>query len=170
MFVIFAIQMDYLISHITTKLKLGIYLKKVGILILLTTIIINVRNRYTIMHKIHETGGRGYSSNQLNELAYDALDRKSEGTKEIYLFPEKGFYTNFSYLTHNEIPYWVCDVNEQDIKYFQNKGYEKFVICYWDSNNAEKYRQALKKTVSGELHEKVYYQRDGEAAFYMISS
>ena len=170
MFLIFGIQLDYIFRNIRTTPKLEIYLKKAGILLLLVCMIINIGNKYAIIHQIEKTGGRGYCTHQLNELAYEALDRKTEGIKEIYLFPEWGFYASFSYLTHNDISYWVCDVNAETIKYFQNLGYERFIICYWDNKNTGLYKRALMNAVSGGLQEKTYYQRDGQVAFYMLCS
>lgn len=127
----------------------------------------NICDRYMVVNYTLYTGGQAESflySNQLNKLAYDAIDNVHNGKKEIYIFPEWGFFTGFCYLTENHIPFWT-DSSDGALEKFAGEGYD-VVICSW--RNIKEYENRL-TNLGFDIETNPYFQNNGNVAFYKVT-
>lgn len=115
-----------------------------GIVVCITAVLlsigINSINLLNVHSYLSRNGCVGYFTTQINELAYEALDAYNEGKEEFYIFPEWGIMAGFNYLTNNQINYSLTlDSIEQ------NKNGKNIRLCYFDSNNTDKYIEIFEK-------------------------
>lgn len=104
-------------------------------------ILFNLHNQNNFIFKMEQTGGVGKFTVNINELAYNAINNKNEGGKELYIFPEWGLLCGFNYLTKNQIAF--CGYIDQNIiKIAKEDGYST-KICYWDENKTIDYKNKL---------------------------
>ncbi|GEM_PF-6440718 len=142
------------------------YIKRIGIIILGVVVIYNLINQEIFNEYLKKTGGVGYYTNQVNELAYKALEDKVIGSNDVYVFPEWGFMFEFCFLTKNSIPY-TTSLDEEYLLQLREK-YDKLIFCYWNEDDTEKYEEIAAKL--GALNNKTWYTLDGKEAFYTIET
>lgn len=118
-------------------------------------------NRYKVTDRILETGGCGYYTNQVNRLAESAMERKKAGEKEVYIFPEWGFMSEFDYLTGNQVAF-STDCSAETVSEFLDKGYSVNIV-YWDEERTDEYRAAANGQCGEELE--YYYDYNHEVVF-----
>ena len=128
-------------------------------------LVLNFVNCGLLANDITRTGGVGFFSNQTTELAKEALEQRSNGTNIMYVFPTWGFYTEFMYLTGNTVPFRQ-DINEFNM-YLDNyidEGFTKFVVAFFDSENADIYMNAFDEYQEN-VNTRYWYSKDGQLAF-----
>lgn len=159
-FLLAAIEINELLEN-----TLVLRVRKVLFFILGLFFLCNIHDRYKIVSHILYTGGTiNYMyTNQINKLAYDAIDHIHNGQKEIYLFPEWGFLTGFCYLTENRIAY-STDIRDSALTEYTERGYT-IIICSWKDITPyeEKLRQHDLVT-----ERQIYLQNNGDVAFYTV--
>ncbi len=121
-------------------------------------------NRYRVTDRILETGGRGYYTSQVNKLAESALEKKREGEKEVYLFPEWGFMSEFDYLTGNKVAF-SSDCSAASVSEFLRRGFTVNIV-YWDGEKTDEYRMTANE--NGEKELVYFYDYNHEIVFYNL--
>ena len=131
-------------------------------------VIMNYINLGVLTSHIKRTGGHGYYTNQLTELAEDALERQANGEKVFYFLPEWGFDYSFMYLTQNQIPFSQAMYDREYLQSLINEGHTTFVIAYMtlDENDClvpftEDEKEAMEK--------KTWYSLDGKPQFVTMT-
>lgn len=145
------------------------YIVKAGVILFGFLLVLNFINLGRLTMQIKRTGGNGYYTNQLNELAYNANQKRKYGEKELYVFPEWGFGTSFIYLTQGTIP---CVNNSQGTQEFIGKRIEEgyqIVLAYWDRNNGQQYEERLKYSKDITIAEKKHFTLEGNYAFTTLT-
>ena len=99
-------------------------------------------------------------------MAEEALSAQSNA---VYFFPEWGFFMSFSLLTGNRIPYELTLSPELIEKHSAQN--QVIHVAFWDRADRDKYTGLLKsdRNIHG-IAARTFYQRDGNPAFYMLSS
>lgn len=129
---------------------------------------INLFNEFQIIRKIELTGGVHLFTEQINQLAAEALENEAEGIKEVYVFPEWGFLFGFNYLTVNQIEA-TSNAEPGHLQPYLEEGY-RIVMCYWSKEEKEQYESLFKALdARSRTANEIRYQRDGEEAFYIMS-
>ena len=114
---------------------------------------------------MEQTGGVGKFSNALTLLADEAL---MSPDKEIFFFPERGFFASFNLLTGNRVPYEVI-LNSETIQKHAKSGRD-IRLVFWQQESLDHYANILKAEVVSDLESRIFYQRDGKQAFHLISA
>ncbi len=129
-------------------------------------IFFNFYQQQIFFSRLDRTGGVGVSSSALNVMAEEALSAQSNA---VYFFPDWGFFMSFNLLTGNRIPYEL-ELNPKLIEKHSAKNRE-IHVAFWKRSDSDRYASLL-KSVRGdnEVAFRTFYQRDGDPAFYMISS
>ena len=127
----------------------------------------NFHQQQVFFGHLDKTGGTGKATSALTQLAEEAMTMQG---KEVYFFPEWGFFASFNLLTGNRIPYEI----QLDSWNFQQHAQSNrdLRLLFWTASDAEKYVSILKHeglTVP-EAYLRTFYRRDGNPAFYMISA
>ena len=104
---------------------------------------VNSVNAMSMHRRLKTVGCEGLYTNQINKVALEAMQNKKEGSREMYVFPEWGMLSGFEYLTNNEI-YCIEDYNLDMLKWYYDNSYS-LKICYFNSENENKYRSILEK-------------------------
>lgn len=168
-FIILGMMLQYIVNFVRDHgiVSIGsLVITRVPIiLIFIVSGSILLNNRFRVIDRIIETGGRGYYTNQVNHLAYSALENRKLGENEIYIFPEWGFMTEFDYLTGNDIAF-TTDCRAEAIESFLKKGYEVNIIYWYDDTgeNASNYAELVDGSDVKESVEN-YYNNEGEIVF-----
>lgn len=162
-----AVEVDYVIKNILKdKIKKNIRYVTIGLATII--LILNLYNQSIILINLNNTGGTGLCTNQINELAYSALENAETGEKEVYIFPDWGFMCGFDYLTRNSIAFSL-DTGEEALQKFYDNGYT-IVICYWSDDDTQKYEELLDNYSNDDFTQKTWYTKNGNIAFYSIMS
>lgn len=128
-----------------------------------------MQNDARIIEKIRLSGGDEMYTYKLNDLAQEALENRSEGRKEAYVFRDWGFMSGFNYLSKNAVR-MVTDTDEQTIRSLYDEDFD-IVACYWHEEDRTIYEDAF-NLVAGEgdlVITQEVEEKDGSAAFYMTS-
>jgi 4-amino-4-deoxy-L-arabinose transferase-like glycosyltransferase len=125
----------------------------------------NFFQQQQFFEKLEDTGGVGKLSNALTILAELALENRPDA---VYLFPDWGFFMSFALLSGNRVPY-VLQVSPQMVTDLSRK-YRSLNIAFWSPTDIDKYKAALRLAGSSEPRVDIFRQRDGRAAFYMVSA
>ena len=125
----------------------------------------NFQQQQSFFNHLENTGGSGKATNALTQLAEEALTAQG---KEIYFFPEWGFFPSFNLLTGNRIPYEV-EFDTVKIQQFAESGRDIRVL-FWKDTDSGKYLSILKHEGIEEASMRTFYRRDGMPAFYMLSA
>ena len=141
-------------------------------ILVLCIIILNLFNQQKIINEIHDTGGDGFFSSELTDLAHEATRRKDNGIHEFYVFMEPAFHQSFDYLTMNRIPY-VRNGKPASNKLLITKYYKKgndIVVLYWNKKATSVYANILKDISGGTggLTYKDWTDKNGRKEFYEI--
>lgn len=168
MYLQLAMMADYVIKfvkeHCLKKINCAINSALVLISFLICFVLLN--NRFLVINSVLQTGGRGYYTSQVNVLANEALNNKKQGKKEIYIFPEWGFMSEFDYLTMNNIPFSTnCDYDS--INNYLNEGYDVNIV-YWnrdEESNASDYMKLVDSIGNKHLINE-YFNYEGDVVFY----
>lgn len=142
------------------------YIKKMPIALLGVFLLWSIINTNLLQKNLEFTGGRYLYSETINTLAKDALSERGNGKKNVYVFPEWGFWCGFDYLTVNQIPYMLSiDINT--LKSYLDKGYG-FRLCTWDNESVEQYINLLGNADICDVSTDTMLSRDGKVIFYII--
>lgn len=126
---------------------------------------LNIQQQQSFFQCLEYTGGVGKSSSAMTLMAEEALTTPDKG---VYFFPEWGFFPSFNLLTGNRIAFEL-DLNAANLhKHWEAK--RPIRLLFWKESDGEKYVSALKQEGIEGVAWRVYYQRDGKPAFYMIST
>ncbi len=125
----------------------------------------NFQQQQVFFENLEYTGGAGKTTNAMTLLAEEALTAQG---KEVYFFPEWGFFPSFNLLTGNRIPYEV-KLDSIRIQKFAQSGRDIRVL-FWKETDSEKYMSILKNEGIDGWSMRTFYRRDGIPAFYMISA
>ena len=127
----------------------------------------NFHQQQVFFGHLDKTGGTGKATSALTQLAEEAMTMQG---KEVYFFPEWGFFASFNLLTGNRIPYEI----QLDSWNFQQHAQSSPVLhlLFWTASDTEKYVSILKHEglIVPEAYLRTFYRRDGNPAFYMISA
>jgi 4-amino-4-deoxy-L-arabinose transferase-like glycosyltransferase len=125
----------------------------------------NFHQQQVFFEHLDKTGGTGKATSALTQLAEEALTMQG---KEVYFFPEWGFFPSFNLLTGNRIPY----ENELDATTIQKfaQSHREIRLLFWKESDTEKYVSFLKHEglIVPQAHLRTFFRRDGKPAFYMI--
>ena len=125
----------------------------------------NFQQQQVFFKNLEITGGAGKTTNALSRLAEEALTAQG---KEVYFFPEWGFFPSFNLLTGNLIPYEV-EFDSIRIQKFAQSGRD-IRVAFWKETDKANYLSILKHEGIDNGSVRTFYRRDGEPAFYMISA
>ena len=128
---------------------------------------VNSVNAMSMHRQLNMVGCEGLYTNQINKVALEAMQNKKEGSREMYVFPEWGMLSGFEYLTNNEI-YCIEDYNLDMLKWYYDNSYS-LKICYFNSENENKYRSILEKINSKNIKLKEKTDQQGVPQLYVLS-
>jgi hypothetical protein len=134
-------------------------------LVVVMLLLMNFHQQQAFFEHLDNTGGVGKTTNALTRLAEEALTAQG---REVYFFPEWGFFPSFNLLTGNRVPYEL-ELDSTKIQKFA-QSHRDIRLLFWKESDTEKYMSLLKHEgmIVGAL--RPFYQRDGKPAFYMISA
>lgn len=165
----------FFISYIIIILNLGyLYsvrknlLKEMSLGVLIIVFMIGTINSNILNTNLKIIGGNGFYTNQINELAQNALTRKKSGEKEIYIFPEWGLLCGFNYLTLNQVPI-MTEMDGDRLNELLAEGYN-FQLCAWDREMETVYREKLECIGIENIKVEYVFSNDGSEAFYILFS
>ena len=125
----------------------------------------NLQQQQVFFENLDKTGGGGKATNALSRLAEEAFTAQG---KEVYFFPEWGFFPSFNLLTGNRVAYAV-EFEPINIQKFAQSGRD-IRVPFWKEIDKDKYLSILKHEGIDNVSMRTFYRRDGEPAFYMISA
>ena len=129
-------------------------------------IFFNFYQQQVFFSRLDKTGGVGKASSALTVMAEEALSAQSNA---VYFFPDWGFFMSFNLLTGNRIPY-VLELNPELVEKYSAQNRE-IHVAFWNRSDSDRYASLLKSVRSNqEVSFRTFYQRDGNPAFYMMSS
>ena len=149
--------------RLSTKLKDIIF-----IIMVLSTATINLLNNEKIINEIRHTGGNGYWSVEMTDLAKEAIHNRNKGLRELYIFQDWGFFAGFDYLTMNTVPY-VAAIDRTVLAKYYSDGND-IVACYWKSADTPVYADVMRNISGGNglVTEKKWIDHNGRTEFYEI--
>lgn len=167
-----ACQMSSLYTSVTVlgKKAAARNARIVGVVFTAVLLLVSAVDSTRILQEIRVTGGNGRFTSQLTQLAYDALENAEQGEKELYLFPDWGFFTGFDYLTRNSIPFQGNLDEEVSGSYFADGG--NLVLCCWEKEDVAQYEAFLHKVMgsqTGSIVTEEKYNPNGSLAFYKLT-
>ena len=148
-----------------TKGQYGKIRQAAVVVCFVVVIVGNLGQQNKFFKELDRVGGAGKLSNSLTLLADEAL---LDPTATAYIFPEWGFFMPFSFLTANRIPYRL-ELSKPVIDEFRGK-YVTVSVAFWDQKNVEKYNTQLMALGFGDSTLRVYHQKDGLPAFYLLTA
>ena len=122
--------------------KRGSYIGWMGVMLI---IMMHLMNQTAVLWALDSSDCDSYNiyySTAINSLAERALEKKEAGEKQYYVFPEWGILAGFDYLTRNEIAF-NGSINLQQMQQLCNDEGYQIVVCYWERENTEVYRDNL---------------------------
>ena len=122
--------------------KRGTYIGWMGVMLI---IMMHLMNQTAVLWALDSSDCDSYNiyySTAINSLAERALEKKEAGEKQYYVFPEWGILAGFDYLTRNEIAF-NGSINLQQMQQLCNDEGYQIVVCYWERDNTEVYRDNL---------------------------
>ena len=127
----------------------------------------NFHQQQVFFENLDKTGGTGKATSALTQLAEEAMTAQG---KEVYFFPEWGFFPSFNLLTGNRIPYEL-ELDSRKIQQYAQSNRDLHLL-FWTASDTEKYVSILKHEglIVPEAYLRTFYRRDGNPAFYMISA
>ena len=133
--------------------------------LLVSVLMLNIGNLRRFHGALYETGGAGMFTEEINNLASDALERQRTGVREIYFFPEWGFMKGFAFLTGSNIRYFT----RADVERLRAAGvsHDYIRLPVWNRNQLELYLPLFREA---ELHYEIveHVSRNGRIAFFSI--
>lgn len=128
----------------------------------LICISLNFSFQFNTQKTLNETGGVGYYSDSLKQLALEALH---SNTNRIYVFGEWGFSAPFAILTEGKILYKTSidyyDLSKTNCDF-------NLVFIHWNEKNEHVEKAAY--DFSDNVKKKHYYQRNGEISFTTLTT
>lgn len=124
-------------------------------------------NQTLLIQQIKTTGGAGRYSASINFLAEQAKENRANGEKEIYVFPEWGFFCGFNYLTNNQVPLLTHFDIQESISY-ANQGYVVKICCWRKDGNVDTYLNACSVAVDTNINMDGISNRSGEQDIVII--
>lgn len=143
--------------------KAGFYFWWVGLAAAAVLVTANLWQQNAFFTRLEQTGGVGKASNALTTLAEGALSSQRDA---FYVFPEWGFFMSFAFLTKNEVPYGIGCATEDIQSYMKRSG--EIRIAFWELKDQDKYISILRKAGIHSPELIPFFQRDGNAAFYLL--
>ena len=168
----------YFISFVTFGIAMQIVLDGVfkltgkikwqhGILcaLVISALTLNIGNLRRFHNALYETGGVAFFSEELNNMASNALDRQRAGIREVYFFPEWGFFMNFSFLTGSNIRYHTYLWPE--LFHAVGESHDFIRMPVWNRNQLDTHLPYFwQANLNTEIVE--YVSRNGQVVFYTI--
>lgn len=123
-------------------------------IIYLVICIILMFNQTSIVFKVKNVNGldnsyNKYYSNAIQRLSEHAIERKNNGEKQYYVFPEWGMICGFDYLTGNSI-HFSGFIDNSALKWLNEENGYVIIVCYWDEEKTETYKSQLLEVFSEE--------------------
>lgn len=128
--------------------------------------VFNWVNQTLLIQRINMTGGVGRYSASINVLAEQAMENRENGEKELYVFPEWGFFCGFNYLTNNNIPL-LTNFNIDETIFYANQGYVVKICCWRNDGNVDTYLSAC-STTEAKISMDGIFNRSGEEDIVII--